>query len=57
MTLWQEAVADKTKEMGAIQAVLAALVLEGRVVTRDALLCQREVARTIREKGGTTCSW
>ena len=50
----QQAVADKTNEIGAIQAVLEALVLEGRVVTMDALLCQREVARTIRAKGGTT---
>ena len=57
LTLFQHAVADKTHEIGAIQEVLAALVLEGRVVTMDALLCQREVARTIREKGGTTCSW
>ena len=56
LTLFQHAVADKTNEIGAIQEVLAALVLEGRVVTMDALLCQREVARTIREKGGTTCS-
>ena len=56
LTLWQQAVADKTNEIGAIQEALAALVLEGRVVTMDALLCQREVARTIREKGGTTCS-
>lgn len=54
LTLFQQAVADKTNEIGAIQAVLAALVLEGRVVTMDALLCQREVARTIRAQGGTT---
>jgi len=54
LTLFQQAVADKTNEIGAIQAVLEALVLEGRVVTMDALLCQKEIARTIREKGGTT---
>ncbi len=54
LTLFQQAVADKTNEIGAIQAVLEALVLEGRVVTMDALLCQRDVARTIRAKGGTT---
>src|SRR2546428_14102883 len=54
LTLWQQAVADKTNEIGAIQEALAALVLEGRGVTMDALLCQREVARTVREKGGTT---
>jgi len=54
LTLFQQAVADKTNEIGAIQEVLEALVLEGRVVTMDALLCQKEIARTIREKGGTT---
>jgi DDE family transposase len=54
LTLFQQAVADKTNEIGAIQEVLAALVLEGRVVTMDAMLCQREVAEAIRAKGGTT---
>jgi len=54
LTLYQTAVSDKTNEIGAIQELLAALVLEGRVVTMDALLCQREVAQTIRAKGGTT---
>jgi len=57
LTLFQQAVADKTNEIVAIQEVLEALVLEGRVVTMDALLCQREVARTIREKGGTMSWW
>jgi hypothetical protein len=54
LTLYQTAVSDKTNEIGAIQEVLTALVLEGRVVTMDALLCQRDVAKTIRAKGGTT---
>lgn len=54
LTLFQQAVADKTNEIGAIQELLEALVLEGRVVTMDALLCQREVAETIVAKGGTT---
>jgi len=54
LTLYQQGVADKTNEIGAIQEVLEALVLQGRVVTMDALLCQKEVASTIREKGGTT---
>ncbi len=54
LTLHQKAVPDKTNEIGAIQEVLSALVLEGRVVTVDALLTQRSVARTIVEKGGTT---
>lgn len=54
LTLHQQAVADKTNEIGAIQAVLEAVVLEGRVVTVDALLCQRKVARSIVARGGTT---
>jgi hypothetical protein len=56
LTLAQQAVDDKTNEIPAAKELLAGLVLEGRVVTMDALLCQREIARTIREKGGTT-SW
>jgi hypothetical protein len=54
LTLAQQAVDDKTNEIPAAQALLAGLVLEGRVLTMDALLCQREIARIIREKGGTT---
>jgi hypothetical protein len=54
LTLHQQAVSDKTNEIGAIQQVLSALVLEGRVVTVDALLCQRKVAATIVARGGTT---
>jgi len=54
LTLAQQAVDDKTHEIPAAQALLAGLVLEGRVLTMDALLTQREIARTSREKGGTT---
>lgn len=54
LTLGQVAVDDKTNEITAVQDLLAGLVLEGRVVTVDALLTQKEVARTIRQKGGTT---
>jgi hypothetical protein len=54
LTLFQQAVPAKTNEIGAIHQVLAALVLEGRVVTVDAMLCQREIAQTIVERGGTT---
>jgi DDE family transposase len=53
LTLFQQGVSDKTNEIGAIQEVLQALVLEGRVVTVDALLCQRAVAQTILSRGGT----
>jgi hypothetical protein len=54
LTLFQEAVSDKTNEIGAVQTVLKALVLEGRIVTMDALLTQKDVARDIRAKGGTS---
>jgi DDE_Tnp_1-associated len=54
VTLFQQAVSDKTNEISAIQQVLASLVLEGRVVTVDAMLCQRKVAQTLVSRGGTT---
>jgi len=59
VVLAQRAVGDKTNEIPAVQALLADLVLEGRVVTagtrlRVSLLTQREGAKTILEKGGTT---
>jgi predicted transposase YbfD/YdcC len=48
----QVAVADHTNEIGQVDELLAALVLEGRVITADSLLTQREIARTITERGG-----
>ncbi len=54
MVLGQVQVADTTNEIKGIEPLLADLVLEGRVVTVDALLTQTEIAKTIREKGGTT---
>jgi hypothetical protein len=54
LTLYQQAVPAKTNEIGALPEMLQTLLLEGRVVTVDALLCQREIAQAIREKGGTT---
>ena len=54
LVLGQTPVADHTNEIGGIDPLLAALVLEGRVVTVDAHLTQRAIAETIREKGGTT---
>jgi hypothetical protein len=54
LTLFQVAVSDKTNEITAVHEVLKALVLEGRVVTVDALLTQKKVAEGIVEKGGTT---
>ena len=52
LTLFQQAVEDKTNEITAVQDVLNALVLEGRVITVDALLTQREVAQTVIDRGG-----
>ena len=52
VVLAQVAVADKTNEIGAFDAVLADLALDGALVTMDALLTQRRVARTILDRGG-----
>lgn len=52
LTLTQQAVDTKTNEIKAIQSVLAQIVLQGRVLTMDALLTQRQVAQTIVDKGG-----
>ena len=45
--LSQLAVEDKTNEIGAMPEFLVGLILEGQVLTTDALLTQRKVARTI----------
>jgi predicted transposase YbfD/YdcC len=52
LTLAQHAVDDKTHEITAVETILQHLVLEGRVVTMDALLTQRHGAQTIVDKGG-----
>jgi len=54
LTLGQVAVDDKTNEITAVQEVLDGLVLRGHVITVDALLTQKAIARKIIEKGGTT---
>jgi hypothetical protein len=43
-----------TNEIKGAIPLLTDLVLDGRVVTMDALLTQREIAEVIVEKGGTT---
>src|SRR6266542_6671227 len=43
---------DKTNEIPVAPTVLRGLLLEGRVVTMDALLTQREVAQAILDAGG-----
>jgi len=52
MTLWQQAVADKTNEIPVLEDVLQGLVVEGRGITVDALLTQRAIAQRIVEGGG-----
>jgi hypothetical protein len=52
LTFMQQAVDDKTHEIKGVETVLEQIVLQGRVLTMDALLTQRQVARTIVEQGG-----
>jgi hypothetical protein len=51
IVLGQVEVPEGTNEITAIQTLLEDLVLEGQVVTVDAILTQREIAQTIRKKG------
>ncbi len=50
--LRQTAVDGKTNEHKAALALLEGLVLEGRLVTADALFCHRDAAERILERGG-----
>jgi len=50
--LRQAAVDAKTNEHKAALALLEGLVLEGRLVTADAMFCHRDVATRIRSQGG-----
>lgn len=52
LVLAQLAVDDKTNEITTIRPLLEKLLLEGVVVTVDALLTQREIARQIGQAGG-----
>ena len=52
LTVWQQAVADKTNEIPVLEQMLRGLVLEGWVITVDALLTQRAIAQRIVEGGG-----
>ena len=52
LMLCQERVADKSNEIDAIPAVLEALVLKGCIVSIDAMGTQREIARTVCQRGG-----
>jgi len=50
--LSQSRVDAKTNEHKEALALLKTLVLEGRVITGDAMFCQREVCQEIRDRGG-----
>ena len=50
--LSQMQVGDKTNEIKAAPQLLETLVLKGRVITADALLCQREISQKILDGGG-----
>jgi len=50
----QREVGEHTNEITGVLPLLADLVLDGRVVTVDALLTPRDIAQTILEKKGTT---
>jgi predicted transposase YbfD/YdcC len=52
VTLAQQAVDDKTNEIPVALELLRHLVLEGRIVTMDALLTQRQMAQQIVGAGG-----
>lgn len=52
LTLAQQAVDGKTHEITAGEPLLGQLVLEGRLVTMEALLTHRHVAQTIVDQGG-----
>ena len=52
LTLAQQAVEDKTNEIPVAMDLLRHLLLEGRIVTMDALLTQRQIAQQIVAAGG-----
>ena len=43
---------DKTNEYKVALGVLSGLVLEGRLITGDAIFCQRDLSRQILDNGG-----
>jgi predicted transposase YbfD/YdcC len=52
VVLAQVWVSDHTNEISHSDELLQAVILEGRVITADALLTQREMARSIIDRGG-----
>lgn len=54
LTRGQEAVRVKENEIPAMKRLLEYLIIKGEVITMDALLTQKEIARSIVAKGGIT---
>lgn len=52
LTLGQRGVPDETNEIGVVLELLRGLVLEGRVITVDALLTQKKLAQAIIDQRG-----
>ena len=52
VTLAQKAVPDQTNEIGVVIELLRELILEGKVITVDALLTQRKIAEAILAQRG-----
>ena len=52
LVLGQVKVAEKSNEIVAIPKLLDMLVIEGAIVTIDAMGCQRDIAQKILDKGG-----
>ena len=52
LTLAQCNVSSKTNEMTAIRDIIKGLVLDGKIITVDALLTQRDISKDILEAGG-----
>ena len=50
--LKQQAVDSKTNEHKAAFALLKGVVLQGRILTADAMFCHRDLAQQIRDQGG-----
>jgi predicted transposase YbfD/YdcC len=52
IVLSQVAVSDKTNEITKVDELLDGLVLTGKVVTGDAMITQRSIAKNINDRGG-----
>lgn len=52
LVLAQLPVADKTNEITTVAPLLERILLQGMVITVDALLTQRDIARAIQQRGG-----